>query len=417
MCQMKAFLSIVGLDNSPVQLLAEDVWKCLEQADHIFGGERHFQLLDKLSMRAGRRLSAQQHGWSRPFGDSLAILQNMQNQSVAVLATGDPFHFGIGSTLTRHFGRDAISAVYPAISSISACCARMRWAQEDVCVVSLHGRDRSALSRHFSPSRKMIVLSADRSTPTLIATMLRNMPWPPVDLHVFSDLGAPGEHHAVLSTGEDLNVSSISDLNVVAFECPSFSAFGALPSPALDDEIFDHDGQLTKSTVRAVTVAQLRPFVGACLWDIGAGSGAVSIAFAAQAGHAKVFAVESRKDRIKNITSNVARAELSDYTIIEGRAPDALVGLPRPDAIFIGGGVSGAGVMDKAWRALLPGGVLVVNAVTLEGESILQAYRNETDASLSRLSVQQAEKVGPYHGWRPLMPVTQLVRHKSRQCT
>jgi precorrin-6Y C5,15-methyltransferase (decarboxylating) len=200
-----------------------------------------------------------------------------------------------------------------------------------------------------------------------------------------------------------------ADLNTIAVECVAAPDAPLLPrTPGLPDEAFRHDGQLTKREVRAVTLAALAPVPGQLLWDVGAGCGSIAIEWSRAHPMCRAVAVEPRADRRAMIAANADALGCPHLRIVEGRAPEALAGLPRPDAVFVGGGVGADGVLEAGWRALGPGGRLVANAVTVEGEAALLGFRSRFGGGLTRLSFSRAEPVGSFTGWRPLMPVTQL---------
>jgi precorrin-6B C5,15-methyltransferase / cobalt-precorrin-6B C5,C15-methyltransferase len=178
------------------------------------------------------------------------------------------------------------------------------------------------------------------------------------------------------------------------------------PVPGLPDEAYAHDGQLTKRDVRAVTLARLAPLPGRLLWDVGAGAGSIGIEWMRVHPSCRAVAVESDAVRARRIAGNAARLGVPGLRVVEGRAPEALDGLPEPDAVFVGGGLTGEGLLEACWAALCPGGRLVANAVTVEGEAVLAAWRSRVGGELTRLSVAHAAPVGGYSGWRPAMPVT-----------
>ncbi|MDX1574929.1 MAG: precorrin-6Y C5,15-methyltransferase (decarboxylating) subunit CbiT, partial [Kiloniellales bacterium] len=199
----------------------------------------------------------------------------------------------------------------------------------------------------------------------------------------------------------------------LAIECiPEPGADLLATVPGLPDEAFQHDGQLTKREVRAATLAALAPVPDQLLWDVGAGCGSIAIEWMRAATRARAIAVERSPDRVALIAANAAALGTPLLEVVEGEAPAALKGLQDPDAVFLGGGVGTPGLLDACWARLGPGGRLVANAVTLEGEQALLAWRAENGGDLTRLAVSRAEPVGGLTGWRPLMPVTQLAAAK-----
>jgi precorrin-6Y C5,15-methyltransferase (decarboxylating) len=173
--------------------------------------------------------------------------------------------------------------------------------------------------------------------------------------------------------------------------------------------LFEHDGQITKREIRAVTLSSLAPRRGERLWDIGAGAGSVGIEWMLAGPAMRAIAVEQRPDRAARIARNAAAFGVPGLEMVQGAAPAALSGLAAPDAIFVGGGASDAGVLDAAARALRPGGRLVVNAVTLESEALLLARYAALGGDLIRIAISRVDAVGTLTAWRPAMPVTQWV--------
>ena len=307
-----------------------------------------------------------------------------EHPSCVLLASGDPMRFGIGATLAAR--RDV--QVVPAVSSISLACARLGWADQDVRVVSLVGR--TAGLGPLQDGERLLVLSADAGSPAQVADLLAAQGFSESSVTVLSDLGGPDEH-----LGEP-----VSDLNIVAVECRG----PGLPlMPGLPDEAFENDGQITKREVRAVVLALLAPRTGQLLWDVGAGTGSVAIEWV-RAGGAAV-AVERDTSKAARVQRNAtALGAVLDTRV--GEAPDALLTLPSPDAVFVGGGATAPGLLDACWDALGSGGRLVVNAVTLESEAVLLAWQTKHGGSLTRLSVQRTAPVGSFTGWKPMTTVT-----------
>jgi precorrin-6Y C5,15-methyltransferase (decarboxylating) len=185
-------------------------------------------------------------------------------------------------------------------------------------------------------------------------------------------------------------------------------------APGLPDDAYDHDGQLTKTELRALSVAALRPAPSALRWDVGGGAGSVGIEWMRHHPACRAVTVEVREDRAARIRTNAATLGVPGLRVLVGRAPDALAGLDDPDAVFVGGGVTAPGMLDPVWAALRPGGRLVANAVTVEGEAVLAAFRAGHGGALRRVGVERAEPVGRFAGWRALAGVTQLIHRKDR---
>ena len=167
------------------------------------------------------------------------------------------------------------------------------------------------------------------------------------------------------------------------------------------------DGQLTKHEIRAIVLAALRPVPGQLLWDVGAGSGSVGIEWMRAHPASRAIAIEPRADRRERIAANASALGVPGLTIVPGAAPAALVDLPTPDAVFIGGGVTVDGVIAACWGALALGGRLVANAVTIESEHVLVSWQARLGGTLTRISIERAGALGGFTTWRPALPVVQ----------
>jgi len=365
----------------------------VESADVVLGGERHLAMLPA-------EITAERRAWPTPLRDSLpSLMHELADRRVVALASGDPLVSGIGSTLVDLLGADAVE-ILPAVSSVALARARMGWAAETVEVV----RDHRLLTRHLGPHARILVLSADGSTPAKVARLLTEVDHGASVMTVLSDLGSDREARvdgvaATWFQGES------PPLNVVAVTCDGISA-NALTT-GLPDDVFDHDGQITKRDLRASALARLAPVRGELLWDVGAGAGSIAIEWMRTHVSCRAVAVEMRADRRKRIEENAAKLGVPGLVVVEGHAPEALEGLDAPDAVFVGGGATGPGLLDACWRALGSGGRLVVHGVTLETERVLTERHAEQGGELTRLHVEHAEPIGSFTGWTPSRAITQ----------
>ena len=387
-----SWLSIIGIGEDGREALSPAAAELVAQAQFILGGARHLALLGETG--------AETLVWPSPFEQGIEAILARRGQKVCVLASGDPFLYGVGSVLAERVPAAEIRCI-PAPSSLSLAAARLGWALQDCEIVSLHGRPLERVVPHLRPGARILALSWDGTTPAKLAWLLDERD---VDarITVLEALGGPREKISP-STGQD-----VDKLNLLAIEV--FSAGRYIPlAPGLPDDWFETDGQVTKREIRAVTLSSLAPWPGALLWDIGAGSGSVAIEWLLAHPRNRAVAIEIREDRAARITKN---AELFGValTVVQGDAPFALEGLPQPDAIFVGGG--GAAVIEAAWDLLPAGRRLVVNGVTVETQSLLGELQALHGGDLVQLSVARAGKLGDYRGWRPAMPVVQWVVKK-----
>ena len=394
------WLSIVGIGEDGVDGLSASARALVANADIVFGGERHLKLAAPLIKGSGRR-------WPSPFAQDTDEVLAARGNQVCVLASGDPFHYGVGSVLAGHVPPEE-TVVVPAPSAFSLAAARLCWALPDTALVSLHGRELSRLRPHLHHGARILALTSDSDGPAALARLLAESGFGASRLTVLEALG--GAHERVRDArAEGFAVTGIAALNTVAIEVEAGADARVIGfSAGLDDDLFEHDGQITKREIRAITLSSLAPTRGQVLWDIGAGSGSVAIEWMLADPSLRAIAIEARPDRAARICRNAAALGVPELEVIEGHAPDALAGLATPDAIFIGGGASAPGVLDAAIAALRPGGRLVANAVTLETEAELIARHRALGGELTRIAVSRAEAVGGKTGWRPAMPVTQL---------
>jgi precorrin-6B C5,15-methyltransferase / cobalt-precorrin-6B C5,C15-methyltransferase len=392
------WLSIVGIGEDGLDGLSAAARERLAGAELVAGGARHLALVASL----GKPTLA----WETPFAASIPMLLRHRGKRVVALCSGDPFWFGAGSVIA-----DAIPAaettVVPAPSSFAWAAARLRWRLEETITLGLHARPLALLRRHLRTGGRLIVLLRDGAAPAQVADYLSGLGFGPSRLTILEALGGPRERIRATTAA----AFAFDDVNApVAIAIEAVADSGAIVIPrvvGLPDELFAHDGQLTKREIRALSLSTLAPRGGELLWDVGAGAGSIGIEWLLAHPANRAIGIEAREDRLQNARANADTLGVPHLDLRLGTAPDALKGLPTPDAVFVGGGASRDGVLDAAWQALPPGGRLVVNSVTLETEAILIAWQARHGGALLRLSIERADPVGGLTGWRPAMPVVQ----------
>lgn len=388
-------ITVVGIGADGWAGLAAGSRQAIAEAEVLFGSRRQ---LDLVPASAAERIA-----WPSPLLPALPkLIERHEDREICVLASGDPLFYGIGSTLVRLVGAERVR-VLPHLSSLTLACARLGWPVESVEVVSLVGRPLATLNAWIGHTNRILVLGGE---PLKVAELLLERGYGGSRVTVLSDLGAAGESE-VQATAASLTRDGFTDLHVIAIECVAGLAAVRLPRvPGLPDSAFEHDGQLTKRDVRAVTLARLAPLPGELLWDVGAGAGSIAIEWMRAHPSCAAVAIESNTERVARIRRNADTLGVPSLRVVEGVAPEALEGLPAPDAVFVGGGLTGPGVLDACWSGLRPGGRLVANAVTLESEALVAQWYGRLGGELVRLAVQQAAPLGAFTGWRPAMPVT-----------
>ena len=401
---MKRWLAVIGIGEDELSGLSATARALVETAEVLVGGARH---LNMVPLRDAARIV-----WERPLHATIDAIAAHRGRRVTVLATGDPMWYGIGVTLARRFPLEEMTVI-PQPSAFSLAAARLGWPLADCPTITLHGRPLDTLRLHLAPLRRILILSEDGATPRAVAALLTELGWGPSLLTVLAHLGGSGER-IISEEAQSWGNLLVPDLNTLAVACRNGPGARPLPMVAgLPDDVFEHDGQLTKREVRAATLAALAPLPCEVLWDIGAGCGSIAIEWL-RAGEGRLaFAIERNPSRVAMIARNAASLGVPGLQIVPGAAPEALERLPRPDAIFIGGGIGAPDLLPRAWASLPPGGRLVANVVTAEGEAHLLGWHAKHGGTLTRIAVSRAEPMGPHHLWRPLATVTQLAALNS----
>jgi len=393
------WLSIVGIGEDGVEGLSPVARGLIAAAEIVYGGKRHLGLAAPLIRGAARP-------WPSPFERGIAEVLAERGRAVCVLASGDPFLYGVGAVLARHVEPQE-TVVVPAPSAASLAAARLGWALPETTLVSVHGRTLDLVRPHLQPGARVLALTSDHEGPAALARLLTELGFGGARLTVLEALGGPRERLRT-SRAEAFDLAAVDPLNVVAIEVVAGANARVLARAAgLADALFEHDGQITKREIRAVTLSALSPRRGELLWDIGAGAGSVAIEWMLADPSLRAIAIEARADRAARIRRNAAAFGVPGLAVIDGEAPAALETLAPPDAVFVGGGASDPGVLDSAAAALRPGGRLVVNAVTLATEALLIARHAAIGGELTRIALSRAQPMGATTAWRPALPVTQ----------
>ncbi|WP_054900178.1 bifunctional cobalt-precorrin-7 (C(5))-methyltransferase/cobalt-precorrin-6B (C(15))-methyltransferase [Pseudomonas sp. NBRC 111131] len=401
---MTPWLTVVGIGEDGFNGLGKQARRALLGASRIVGSPRQLALLP-------RCISAARQDWPSPF--SLAPVLALRGEPVCVLASADPMFYGVGASLARQVPAEEMH-VLPMPSSCALAAARLGWPLQDTQVVSLVARPLSVLNAHLYSGVRLLVLSNDGHSPAAIAALLCARGFGPSRLQVLEHLGGAAERRLV-GTADDWAAPQVAALNLVAIECrtnpdtPRLSPLAGLP-----DSAFRHDGQLTKRDVRAITLARLAPQPGELLWDVGAGCGSIGIEWMRAHPACRALAIEADEGRQGFIEHNRDALGVPGLQVVRGKAPEALAELERPDAIFIGGGVTREGVLALCWERLRPGGRLVANAVTLQSELALAHWREQHGGELTRIHVAQAQPLGAFDTWRQALPITLLDVVKPR---
>jgi len=400
---VKPWLAVIGIGEDGIVGLTAAARTLIETSEVLVGGARHLGMVPD---RGAERIR-----WERPLARTIDAIKTRRGARVTVLASGDPMWYGVGATLSRLFPREEMTIV-PQRSAFSLAAARLGWPLGDCATISLHARPLDTLRLYLAPHRRILILSEDGGTPRAVAELLTGLGWGPSRLTVLAHLG--GSRETILADeAQSWGDRRVPDPNTIALTCSASGDARALPrSAGLPDDVFEHDGQLTKREVRAATLAALGALPGETLWDVGAGCGSIAIEWLRAGEGRSAIAIERDPARAAMIARNASALGVPELRIVLGAAPEVLKDLSPPHAIFIGGGIGTPGLLAQAWASLPPGGRLVANVVTTAGEARLLDLHARCGGALTRIAVSRAEGVGPHHLWRPLATVTQLAAVK-----
>lgn len=410
---MTPWLTVIGIGDDGLTGLSPSARAIIDGAELLVGGERHQAMVPETP---ATRLT-----WADGLPKAMDAIAEWQGRRVVVLATGDPMCFGGGANLSRRFDPSEM-IVLPAPGAFSFAAARMVWSLPDVETATVHGRPLETLNLVIAPDMRLLVLSRDGDTPAQAAALLTARGFGPSRVTALEHLGGPRERR-VEGVAETWNHPRCADLNTLAIECRAGPNARILPHvPGLPDAAFENDGQLTKREVRAATIAALAPLPGELLWDVGGGCGSIAIEWLRAApaqrttgrGPARAIAIEQNAERCAIIAHNALALGVPHLEVIQAEAPGCFETLQQPpNTVFLGGGVSTPGLLDACWRSLVPGGRLVANAVTIEGEARLIEFHGHHGGDLTRIAISRAESVGRLNAFKPLMDVTQYAGMKG----
>ena len=396
---MSNWLTIVGMGEDGWDGLTKRAQTAIQVGEVIVGSTRLLGYLPS-------GITADIHEWPQPFSAVVDRIRPLRGRKTVVLATGDPLNYGVARKLMEFIPFSEMEIV-PALSAFSLAAARMGWSLPDCDTLTLHGRDAAHIEPFIQPGVRLIVLTADRSTIAEVARRLVTRGFDRSEITVLENMGGPRDRQSTF-VADSVPDTQFSDLNTLAISCVAsrgamtFSRVAGLP-----DDAFLHDGQLTKREVRATTLAALAPAPEKLLWDVGAGCGSISIEWMRAARGCQSIAFEHDPDRLAMIATNADALGTPRLKVVAGEAPGTYAGQPAPDAVFIGGGLWLPGVVESAWDALSPGGIMVANVVTIEGELHLYDLHEKHGGDIVRMEISSLTHVGRLRALRPRMAVTQ----------
>jgi len=389
------WLTIIGVGEDGPDGFSTASRAALAQAELVMGPARHLSLLPAITCPTIE--------WPVPFTDGIVRLMEHRGRRVVMLASGDPFWFGAGTSVTQLLDPGEWLA-HPAPSTFGLAAARLGWPLQETSCLGLHAAPLERLRPHLAPGRRVLALLRDGEAVTALAQYLTREGFGPSTMHVMEALGGPRERVRRVPA-EALSLTDIAHPVAVGLDCAGQGR--TLPVTAgLPDDWFASDGQITKRPVRALTLSALAPRAGELLWDIGAGSGSVGIEWLLAHPANRACAVEADPGRADRAHANAAALGVDRLDVVVGTAPYVLPDAPLPDAVFVGGGLSDA-LLEALWSRLPVGTRLVANAVTLESEALLTRWHGQKGGSLLRIELAAAAPLGNRLGWRARYPVVQ----------
>lgn len=363
----------------------------LDAAEIVFGGPRHLALA---------QVDARGQPWPVPF--SIAPVLAARGRRVAVLASGDPFWHGAGGSLVQALSPGEWLS-HPAPSTFQLAANRLGWRMEEAVCLGLHAAPLERMRPVLGQGQRLILTLRDGAAVAEAVAWLRAEGFAASRIHALEALGGPRERIVGIAP-DQVDLAGFSAPVVLAVEA---QGRGMPRASGLDDGLFDHDGQITRRPVRALTLSALAPRAGEVFWDIGTGSGSVAIEVLLAAPGSVVHGVEADPARAARARGNADRFGLGHrYRVTEARAPAGLADLPPPDAVFIGGGAS-AELLDSVWARLPPGGRLVANAVTLESEALFYDAQARRGGTLMKIDLAEMAPLGRRRGWEAARTVVQ----------
>ncbi|MDP9727097.1 bifunctional cobalt-precorrin-7 (C(5))-methyltransferase/cobalt-precorrin-6B (C(15))-methyltransferase [Alicyclobacillus sp. TC] len=386
---------IVGIGDDGKAGLSVRTLERIAASAILYGGERQLSFFPDFP--------GEKRVIRSPLQDTIQeIEQSSTQQSVTVLASGDPLFYGIGATLAHKLGRERVEII-PHLSSVQLAFSRAGESWHAAKVVSLHGKSIRGLAQKLHGVPVAALLTDDVHTPSVIAEYLKKFEMNEYDAFVAEHLGSEQERTGWYSL-DDLIQTDFSPLNVVLLKHRK-NAKVPVFKLGMDDESFAQRkpdrGLITKREIRVLALSELALQPGGVLWDIGACTGSVSIEAILSTPHLQVYAVEKNEGDLQNLFENQVKFR-TDFVAIHAKAPEGLDGFPDPDAVFLGG--SGGELIELLTlcaERLRPGGRIVVNAITIE--NLYQAQQ-----TLQKLGFQVSITLVQTSRSKPILNLTRL---------
>ena len=389
------WLTIIGMDGGGYDRLSSDAQHHIQTATIIIGPKRHLSMLPPVA--------ASLQDWPVPFADGIDMVLAKRGTPCVMLVSGDPFWFGGGSIITSHLEQEEWRAI-PAQSCFSLAASEIGWPLEQVICHGLHAAPLSRMRPDLAPGQKIMATLRDGAAVQDAMAYLSKIGFGDTQVTVLASLGDDNKT-IIAGQADDLHDIAVTHPVMVALSCAGSGR--VMPRAAgLADDWFSHDGQITKSPIRALTMSALAPCAGEYLWDLGAGSGSIAIEWLLSGPGMRATAVEKHKSRAQTIGQNALTLGVDHLEVIESDISAAIHSLPKPDCIFVGGGLRDA-LLQELWALMPDGARLVANGVTIETDQLLTKAHSQLGGHLMRLESSQLQPIGTMHGWKAAYPITQ----------
>ena len=389
------WLIIIGMDGGGYDHLSDEAKHHIQTADFIIGPKRHLSMLPTVT--------ANVQEWPVPFADGISLLLEKRGTPSVMLVSGDPFWFGGGTSLTAHLEFDEWVSL-PGASCFSLAASQLGWPLERVTCLGLHASSLSRIRPHLAVGQKIMATMRDGAAVQELMAYLAEIGFGETQVTCLESLGDEGQRR-LSGQADMLRDVAVSHPVMVALQIAGAGA--VIPASAgLADDWFEHDGQITKSPIRALTLSALAPLAGQYLWDLGSGSGSIAIEWLLSGRDMTATSVERDAARAAAIGRNALALGVDHLEVVHSDISAAIHHLPKPDCIFIGGGLR-APLLQDLWDLMPHGTRLVANGVTIETDQLLTKAHGDFGGDLMRIEASAVQKIGTMHGWKSAYPITQ----------
>ncbi|MCK5541464.1 MAG: precorrin-6y C5,15-methyltransferase (decarboxylating) subunit CbiE [Desulfobacterales bacterium] len=390
-------VKIVGIGLSPEDLTPKHE-KIIKTADLLIGGTEQ--------LKAFRNLKVQKLEIKNNLSLIVKTIQkNMDGSNIVVLASGDPLFFGIGTYLVQKIGKENVK-VFPNVSSVVSAFSKINESWHDAHFLSLHGKRSENISTLFSGKKKFGILTDSKKGPEWIANKIIDKKELGFSMCVLEKLGTKQEKITWFNDLLEVEETKFLFPNIVILKRkttpPDLSNSRQIRIGMEDQSFFCEKGLITKSEIRSIVLSKLN-FVtdNHLFWDLGAGSGSVSIEASSIITKGLIYAVEKNIKRISLINKNISKFNVPNINVIQSELPSGLEKMPVPDRIFIGGGGKNlTKITKKAISKLALNGIIVVNTILIQNLESVFSIMKTKGLNPQAISVQITKSKSMPHGDR-----------------